>query len=161
MAENDIYISWLNDAYAMEKNVEEVLEEQVKQSQDYPAIQGKIQEHLDVTRSQAERVKTCIERNGGKVSALKTGMANVMGTMMGVGTGMAKDKLIKNVLSDIATENFEMASYAAIITAANTLGDNETAIVCKQIYDEESTMEQWLNKELPTISDIALREAAR
>lgn len=161
MAEKDVYLHWLNDAYAMEKHVEEVLEDQVNRSKDFPDIQGRIQQHLDLTRSQADRVKTCIERNGGSVSALKTGMANLMGSVMGAGTGMAKDTLIKDVLADIATENFEMASYAALINAARAVGDLETARVCEEIFHEEEGMEGWLTHELPTVSQIALQQASQ
>ncbi len=161
MTERDLYMSWLNDAYAMEKHVEEVLGDQVKQAKEFPEIQGRIQQHLDVTRSQAERVKGCIERNGGHVSTLKSGMANVMGSVMGAGAGMAKDTLIKNVLTDIGTEHFEMASYAALVDAANALGDQQTATVCQEIYREEESMANWLHQELPVVSQISLQQGSR
>ncbi len=159
MNDRDLYLSWLNDAYAMEKNVEEVLEDHSSQAKDFPDIQGKIDEHLQVTRSQADRVKQCIERNGGKVSSVKSGMANLMGSLTGKTTSMAKDRIVKNALADYAAENFEIASYTAIVDAANTLGDTQTAQVCQGIIQEEMNMAQWLSQNLPKVSNMVLAEA--
>jgi ferritin-like metal-binding protein YciE len=156
----ELYLSWLNDAYAMEKNVEEVLERHVKQAENYPEIRSKIQQHLDITRTQADRVKGCIERNGGDASSLKSGIANMMGAVTGAGSGMAQDKLIKDAIADYATENFEIASYAALTVAAQSLGDQETAQVCQDIIGEEHEMATWLAKNLSTVSQTVLQEAS-
>ncbi len=160
MSEKDVYLSWLNDAYAMEQNVEEMLERQVDQAKDYPDIQNKIQQHLDVTRSQAERVKSCIERNGGKVSALKSGMANMMGSVSGAGAGMAKDRLVKNAITDFGIEHFEAASYQSLRTAAEQLGDFQTAQICQDIIGEELGMADWLSQQISPVSQISLKQAA-
>jgi ferritin-like metal-binding protein YciE len=155
----EFYLSWLNDAYAMEKNVEEVLERHVKQAENYPEIQSKIQQHLDITRTQADRVQSCIERNGGDVSSLKSGIANMMGAVTGAGSSGAQDKLIKDAIADYATENFEIASYAALTVAAQSLGDQETAQICQDIIGEEHEMATWLAKNLSTVSQTVLQEA--
>lgn len=160
MAEKDLYMSWLNDAYEMEKNVEETLERHADQAKEFPEIQTAIEGHLEITRQQAERVKTCIEKNGGDVSSLKSGIANLMGSVMGAGTGMAKDRLVKNALSEYATENFEIASYVALRVAAENRGDLETARICQDIIQEEQQMAVWLEKNLRTISESVLLDAS-
>jgi ferritin-like metal-binding protein YciE len=159
MAEKDLYLSWLNDAYAMEKNVEEVLERHADQAKEFPTIQSAIEEHLEVTRSQAERVKACIERNGGNVSSIKSGVANLTGAVAGAGSGMAKDRLVKNALTEYAAENFEIASYVALEVAAEEMGDMQTAQVCKEIIREEQEMTGWLEKNLRSISGYALQDS--
>ncbi len=160
MSEKDRYISWLNDAYAMEKNVEQVLENHSKQAKDFPEIKNKIDQHSDVTLNQANMVKDCIERNGGNVSSIKSGLANLMGNLTGAATGPAGDTLIKNALAEFGTENFEIASYTSLIDAAQTLGDTQTAQVCQQNLREEQEMASWLMQNLPRVSQISLQDAA-
>jgi ferritin-like metal-binding protein YciE len=145
----------------MEKDIENNLEGQVKHTDHYPDIQSRIQMHLDATRSHAERVKDCIERNGGDVSKVKAAVSNLMGSVMGAGTGMAKDTLIKDVLSDFATENFEIASYRSIVDAANLLGDTQTALVCEEIIREEQQMAQFLHDQLPLVTRTELQNATQ
>jgi ferritin-like metal-binding protein YciE len=143
-------ISWLNDAYAMETDITRNLEGQMQQTEDTPEVHDKIQEHLEQTKSQAERVKACIQDLGGNISAIKSGLANMMGAAKGASTAMAEDKLIKNAIADYATEYFEIASYTALIDAAEELGEKKVAEVCRVIRNEEQEMAKWIEKQLPT-----------
>jgi ferritin-like metal-binding protein YciE len=161
MAHQDSFLAWLNDAYGMETSLVQVLQNHAKDAQDHPQMQARIQEHLDKTRQHAELVKGCIERLGGSTSALKTGMANIMGVVQGMSTGAAEDELVKNGIADYAAEHFEIASYQALITAAQTLGDTQTASVCQQILADEQDMATWLSQQLPqSVSEIIQKKAA-
>jgi ferritin-like metal-binding protein YciE len=161
MAHEEIYMAWLNDAYGMETALVQVLQNHVKDAQDHPQMHAKIQEHLDKTRQHAELVKGCIERRGGSTSALKTGMSNLMGIMQGMSTGAAEDELVKNGIADYAAENFEIASYQALITAAHDLGDEQTGRVCQQILADEQDMATWLAQHLPeAVEEIISKKAA-
>ena len=161
MAHDDMYTAWLNDAYGMENALVQVLQNHVKDAQDHPQMHAKIQEHLDKTRQHAALVKGCIERRGGSPSAVKTGMANLVGVMQGMATGMAEDELVKNGIADYAAENFEIASYQALITAAHELGDDQTGQVCQQILADEQDMANWLARHLPeAVEEIISKKAA-
>jgi len=151
MAKQDQMISWLNDAYAMEQSVEQVLQNHVKDAKNHPQLQAKLQEHLQQTKHHADLVKGCIQRLNGSTSSLKSGLAQVMGTIQGVATGMFQDELVKNGIQDYATENFEIATYTALIAAARDLGDTDTARVCEEIRQDEEGMARWLLEHLPTI----------
>jgi ferritin-like metal-binding protein YciE len=160
MASQDILLSWLNDAYGMENALVQILEHQVKDAQDYPQVQARLQEHLEVTRQHAERVKGCIERLGGDTSSIKTGMANLFGQMQALSTGAAEDEMVKNALADYAAENFEVASYTALIAAAEQVGDMQTVTVCQQNKQQDLEMAQWIGQNLPTLVQQTLREMA-
>ena len=160
MAHEEIYVAWLNDAYGMENALVQVLQNHAKDAQDHPQMQAKIQEHLDKTRQHAELVKGCIERRGGSTSAVKTGMANLVGVMQGLSTGMAEDELVKNGIADYAAENFEIASYRALLTAAQVLGDEQTAQACQQILADEQDMANWLAQHLPEAVEEIIRKKA-
>lgn len=160
MAHEDFVTKWLNDAYAMENALIQVLENHAKDAQDHPQVQNGIQEHIETTRRHAHRVEECIQRLGGDTSTLKTGMANISGTLQGMSTGVAEDELVKNAIADYAGEQFEIASYRALIAAAEELGDQETVRACQENLREDEAMAQWLEQQLPTITQGFLQSKA-
>jgi ferritin-like metal-binding protein YciE len=144
-------IGWLNDAYAMEKGLVQVLENHADDVKDRPEMYRKIAQHLEQTKMHAERVRECVERLGGSVSTVKTAMGAVSGFFQGRSTGASPDELVKNALSDYAAEHFEIASYRALITAARLLGENQVVQVCEAILRDEQDMANWLEQSLPNV----------
>jgi ferritin-like metal-binding protein YciE len=145
----ELYLSWLNDAYSMEQGLIPILQNHANDAKDFPAFQAKYQEHLDQTRRHADMVKGCIDRLGGKVNPIKTGIGQITGAIQGITTAVARDEVVKNAISDFAVENFEVASYLALIQAAQDLGDRETSTVCEQIRREDSETADWFERNIP------------
>jgi ferritin-like metal-binding protein YciE len=160
MAHQEMYLAWLNDAYAMENSLIHTLEQRIKEAKDHPTIRARDEQHLAETRRHAELVKGCIERLGGKTSTLKAGMSSVMGVVQGLSTAAAKDTLVKNCLADYGAEQFEVASYTALIAGAQALGDQETAMVCQEILREDQAMADWIIANLPAVVQETLQEQA-
>jgi ferritin-like metal-binding protein YciE len=160
MNEKDVVISWLNDAYGMEKALVQILEHQVKDAKDYPEAETRLQQHLEQTRSHAELVQSAIERLGGHTSTIKSGISSLFGQMQALSTGPAKDELVKNSLADFAAENFEIASYRSLISAATEVNDQETVTVCQQILRDEEAMAQWLERNIPVLTQATMRAMA-
>lgn len=160
MTGKDLLISWLNDAHGMENALIQILEHQVKEAKNYPQVQSRLQQHLEQTRHHAEMVKGCVEALGGKTSAVKTGLSNLLGQIQGVSTHPAQDEMLKNGLADYAAENFEVASYTSIIRAAQELGDQKTASVCQQIRQEDQDMANWIEQNLPTLAQETLHRVS-
>jgi ferritin-like metal-binding protein YciE len=145
-------MSWLNDAYAMERGLVQVLENHANDVKDHnPQAYTRISRHLEETRMHAERVRECVERMGGSVSSMKTAMGAISGFFQGRSTGAAPDELVKNALSDYAAEHFEIACYQALIQGAQALGETEVARVCEMILRDEQEMAQWLQQQLPML----------
>ena len=149
--QKETLLSWLNDAYSMEKGQVQVLENHVKDAQDKPEIHRKLAEHLELTRRHADMVEQCVARMGGSTSSVKTAMGTVAGFFQGRATGAAPDELVKNALADYAAEHFEIACYRALITGARALGASDVAQVCEQILREEEDMARWLESRLPMV----------
>ena len=162
MAHKELVIAWLNDAHAMELGIAQVLERHATAAADDPQMQARLQQHLDETRRHAELVKGCSERLGGDTSAVKSGMANVMGAVQGMTTKVAKDEPIKNVLHDYGTEHFEIACYTSLIAAAQDFGDQEMTQICQQILDDELAMADFLLQQIPltTLKMLQMEMAA-
>jgi ferritin-like metal-binding protein YciE len=161
MTAKDMLMAWLNDAHGMENALIQILEHQAKDAKDYPQVQAKLEEHLQQTRRHAQMVKDCIETLGGKVSPVKTAISALFGQMQAISTGTAHDALMKNVLADYAAENFEIASYTALIHTAKALGEEQAAIVCQQILQEEEAMARWLQQNLPSLTLQTLQQVTR
>lgn len=154
-------ISWLNDAYAMEKGLVQVLENHADDVKDHnPEAYRKIVEHLEKTKLHADRVEQCVARLGGDTSTFKSAMGQVSGFFQGRSTGAAPDELVKNALADYASEHFEIACYRALITGARSLGLNEIAQVCEEILRDEEDMARWLEKQLPMLVNEYLGQTA-
>jgi len=160
MTTRDTLINWLNDAHAMEKGLIEVLENHANDAEDHPHVRAKIEEHLEKTRRHADLVEQCVERLGGDTSALKTAVGKLSGWFQGLSTGAAGDELVKNAISDYAAEHFEIASYEALMSAAEALGEEVVVRVCEEILADEKEMAHWLEQNLPGMVQEHLQQQA-
>jgi ferritin-like metal-binding protein YciE len=149
--QRDTLVTWLKDAYAMEQGIVEILERQIGQFENMPDAQEKILQHLELSKTQAERVRACLERFGDDVSHVKSGVANMLGAVQGMSTVMAKDRMVKDAMANYAIEYFEIASYMAIVAAAREMGLEDIASVCETIITEEQDMADWLEMQLPMV----------
>jgi ferritin-like metal-binding protein YciE len=149
--QRDTLVTWLKDAYAMEQGIVEILERQMGQFEDMPDAQEKLLQHMELSKTQAERVRACVERLGEDVSHVKSGVANILGAVQGMSTVMAKDRMVKDAMASYAIEYFEIASYLAIATAAREMGHEDISNVCETIITEEQDMADWLEMQLPMV----------
>ncbi len=152
MTQRDELISWLNDAYAMEETNIKILEGHIDDMKGYPEIRARLQQHLSETRQHAARLKACIESIGAKISRSKMGLGKILGTLQGRSTSMFHDEVVKDVLSESATEHFEVASYKSLIAAAEKLGETRIIDACKQNLLEDEAMAQWVDNQVPQLT---------
>jgi ferritin-like metal-binding protein YciE len=148
----DLYISWLQDAHAMEEDIARTLEKNIAQAKGYSEVQDKIREHLELTLKHAQQIKECIHRQNEDVSKAKTAFANMMGMAKGGAAGLANDRVLKNALLQYGTENFEIACYTSLREAADYMTDPETMEVCNRIIREEQQMAMWLSDNIPLLT---------
>ncbi|QII83994.1 ferritin-like domain-containing protein [Bordetella hinzii] len=144
-------LDWLRDAHAMEAQAETMLEAMASRLKNYPELESRIREHIDQTRSQAARVRTCIERLGGDTSTLKDAAGKFMATMQGFSGAMASDEVVKGCMFSYAFENMEVAAYRILIVAARQVGEPDIAAVCSDILEEEIAMARWLEEHLESV----------
>lgn len=153
-------VAWLNDAYAMEHSLANVLENHAKDAKDHPEIQARDEQHLEETRRHAEQVAQCLAYLGEKPSTVKGMMGSVMGKVQGVATAMFGDEIMKNFLSDYAMEHFEIACYRSLIAAADEAGRPEIVKICEAILKDEEAMAGWLAERIPDVARMSLQQAA-
>jgi ferritin-like metal-binding protein YciE len=160
MANNkDLLVRWLNDAYAMEHQLLPVLENHAKDVKNNPPAQQRIRQHIDETKRHAERMEQCVKRLGASPSTTKSTLASLMGSAQAISTGMFRDEIVKNALSDYAAEQFEVACYKALISAAQEHGEPEIVRACEENMREDEAMARWLDQQLPGVVHQVLQPA--
>tara|TARA_R110002072_G_scaffold218188_7_gene375856 strand:+ start:2912 stop:3415 length:504 start_codon:yes stop_codon:yes gene_type:complete len=141
-------VDWLRDAHAMEKQAEKMLQSQAHRLEHYPQLQQRIEEHIEETVNQSKKLEHCLTLLGANTSSFKDMGAELTSFGQAVGGMMAEDEVVKGGIASFAFENFEIASYKAIIKAADMASQPEVSQVCKEILQEEIAMADWLSKHL-------------
>ena len=158
----DLLISWLNDAYAMERTLIPILQNHAKDAETgMPEATARIRQHIDETQTHAQRLEQCLRILGTTPSTVKSAMGTAMGTAQSVMTGMFSDEVIKNALSDYGAEQFEVGSYTALIAAAEQSGHDEIARLCGENLREDQLMAAWFEQQIPKVvaQTVARRSA--
>ena len=150
-------VDWLRDAYAMENQAVEMLERQEERIQNYPEVLAKVREHIQVSKRQADRLKQCLQRLGTDTSAIKTGIAMLLGNAQSLSGAFAADEIVKASVFNYSFEHFEIANYRALIAAAEACSEPEVARLCTETLNEELEMASWLEQRLPQLTKAYLQ----
>jgi ferritin-like metal-binding protein YciE len=169
-------IQYLNEAYGLERELESALQAHIKLAT-RDAYKKRLQAHLKETKGHARDVKARIRKLGGKASEIDvpgpeivaevaTGAQAVASKAVAIaqaplhalrGTGEAERQL-KNAKTEYTSEAKEIATYTAIQTLAEALGDTETAKLAKAILRDEERMATYLQKLIPTLTKAVITE---
>lgn len=151
---------WLRDAHAMEQQADKMLNAQADRLEHYPDLRARIVQHIDETRWQQKMLDECLTRRGTSNSVVKDMGGKLMAFGQAVGGMTASDEVVKGAMSGYVFENLEIASYTALIAAAQAAGDAATQSACEQILVQEKAMAAWLLEHLPHITQAFLARAA-
>lgn len=144
----------------MELSLAKVLENHANDAKDFPNMRDRIRRHVIETREHADRVVQALQLLGEKPSTAKAVLGDVMGRVQGLSTSMFNDELVKNALSDFASEHFEIACYRSLIAAASELGHTEIVNLCEQNLRDEEDMALWLEEQIPDVTRAHLQSEA-
>jgi len=139
-------LKWLQDAYAMEQEAETMMKAMASRIENYPALAARIAQHVQETRNQAQTLRECIHALGGSVPTAKGLVASVGAALHAAGNSMMEDEVVKGIGLSFGFENTEIATYRALILAAERAGATDIAAVCAQILQEEQAMAGWLEQ---------------
>ena len=153
----DKLVEYIDDAYAMEQNVERMLDGMIKTTKD-PQMKRSLERHKEQTEQQAERLEERLREHG--VSPSKTKEAGgVLGALMkGVVDVARGDTPGRNARDGFATEHMEIASYELLERVAKMAGDNKTAAVARQNREEEEAMARSIAAKWKKVVEQTLKE---
>lgn len=144
-------MDWLRDAHAMEQQAQKMLEAQVSRLENYPELRARIQQHIGETRGQQQKLEACLAQMDTSASVVKDTVGKMMAMAQAVGGMMATDEVVKSAMAGYVFEQGEIASYKALIAAAEAAGEPGVAEVAQQILAEEEAMAKWLSEHLPQV----------
>jgi ferritin-like metal-binding protein YciE len=169
-------IQYLNEAYGKERELETALQAHIAMTTRAP-YRKRLQEHLTETKGHARDVERRIKQLGGKAeivpapgpsvvseaaSAVTTVASKAVSAAKGPlhvirGTGEA-EKMLKNAKTEYWNEFEEIATYSAIETLAEEVGDRDTVQLARGIRREEEKMANFLEKQIATLTKAVARE---
>jgi ferritin-like metal-binding protein YciE len=167
-------VQYLNEAYGKERELETALQAHIGMTT-RPPYKKRLQQHLKETKAHARAVERRIKQLGGKaeatpapgpvgeVAAAATTVASkavsaAKGPLHAIrGTG-ENEKMLKNAKTEYWNEHEEIASYTAIETLAESVGDRDTAKLARDIRREEERMAKFLQSQIPALSKGVAKE---
>lgn len=156
-ATRDIFITGLRNAHALEKEATQLIERQLDRLENYPQVADRLRIHLDETNRQIVRLDEIFDELGESHSTLKDTVMGLMGNMAALGHTMADDEILKNSFASFAFENFEIASYRALIVMAEAGAFAGAVPLLTETLREEQAMATWLEDHLPEVVTTYLR----
>ncbi len=159
-------VQYLSEAYAKEKELETALEAHIGMTTRKP-YRKRLQDHLKETKAHARELERRIKKIGGggpqladKITGPALGKAKSLAKgplHMVRGTGEA-EKMLKNAKTEYFSEHEEIATYTAIETLAESVGDADTAKLARAILRDEERMAKYLATQIPVLTKAVVSE---
>ena len=154
-------IQYLGEAYGKERELETALNAHITMTT-RPAYKKRLKEHLRETKRHAKEVERRIKKLGGGGQSTQTllgkAMAAAKGPMHMVRGGSEQEKMLKNAKTEYFNEHEEIATYTAIETLAENVGDKETAKLARQIRRDEERMARFLEGQIKVLTAAVVQE---
>ena len=151
MNPKDRIISWLRDAYAMERGLEMTLKIQAESDRHDPDVRNAAATHMVETQQHAAEVERLLKSLGAEISPLKTGAGILLEATRNIGSSFADDGPVKDLLACYASEHFEIGCYTALAAAGKEAQLPDVVRTCQKILVQEKRMAKILSAALPRV----------
>ena len=135
----DELLKALDEAYAMEHQVEVFLQSMIRTTGD-PSLVSDMETHLEETKQHAERVKACLESHGRSPSKVRSATSMGLGALKAPLDMARGEKGMRNARDGFATEHLEIAAYRLIEELAKKADDQQSMAIARQNADDEERM---------------------
>jgi ferritin-like metal-binding protein YciE len=158
----DLYVNELRDLYSAENQIVKALPKMIKAASS-PELKRALQEHLEITERQVERLDRIFEKLGEKAKGKK---CVAMEGLIEEGKELISEDAEESVrdagliCAAQKVEHYEMAGYGTVRTFARTMGDEEAAELLQQTLEEEGDADKRLTALAENISNPRAAAAA-
>jgi ferritin-like metal-binding protein YciE len=156
---HDVFVDGLKDLYNAEKQLVKALPRMVKAASS-PELQAALQDHLQVTEAQTERLEEVFKELGMRARSKHChGMEGIIEEGKEVleekngSSPEAVDAAL--IVAAQKVEHYEMGAYGSVRAHAETLGLSRVAELLQQTLDEESAANEKLTKIAETHVNLA------
>ena len=170
-------VQYLNEAYSKEVELVVSLEAHIGMTTaaDRKAYKKRLKDHLRETKAHRKALERRVKQLGGTPGVLEspreavaTGVGKVAaaakaqvaankGPLHTLRGTSEEEKLLKNAKTEYFNEHEEIATYSAIETLAEAVGDKETAKLARDIRRDEERMARYLEKLIPTLTKAVVK----
>lgn len=148
----DVYVTALRNTHAFEAEALQAMERQVERLAHYPELKAMLEQHIEETKRQRERLETALDAQGASPSTAKEGFLALAGNAAAMFHAPAQDEVLKNLYADHAIEAYEIAAYGSLITIAERTGDTASLAALRQSLAEEEAMARRVADEIEPIT---------
>lgn len=143
---HDLFVDELKDLYSAEHQLLKTLPKLAKAASN-PELKAAFEEHLEQTKTHAERLETICEKlefspKGKKCKAMEGLIEEGAEVLEATGEPSVKDAAL--IAAAQRVEHYEMAGYGCARTFAQVLGFNDAADLLQQTLDEEGETDKRL-----------------
>jgi ferritin-like metal-binding protein YciE len=154
-------VQYLSEAYGKERELETALQAHIAMTTKAP-YKKRLKQHLRETKAHAKGVERRIKKLGGGGQLTQTAVGKAMAAAKGPlhmvrGNG-EQEKMLKNAKTEYFNEHEEIATYLAIETLAERVGDRDTAKLAKGIRREEERMAKFLEGQIKSLTGAVVSE---
>ena len=155
----DMLISYIRDAHAMERNVHKMLDSLIATTED-PQIKSEMEHHRTETERHEQLLAARLEaEGGGSETSLVKDIPAMLGAMVkGIADMARSDKPGKNARDAYVTEALEIAAYELLERLADRCGDKETAEIARSIKADELAMRAKIEKNWDRFLELSIAE---
>jgi len=154
----DMLVSYIRDAHAMEQNVARMLDAMIATTKD-PEITAALQKHRSETERHEELLANRLTALGAEAGTAVKDIPAILGAVMkGLGDAVRSDKAGKNARDGYVTEAMEIAAYRLLEQLAERAGDAETAAMARDICGDEEAMRDLIEANWGKFIDLTLAE---
>jgi ferritin-like metal-binding protein YciE len=149
-------VQYLSEAYGKERELETALEAHIAMTTKAP-YKKRLKQHLKETKGHAKQLQRRIKQLGGGTqtaqSVLGKATAVAKAPLQALRGSGEQEKMLKNAKTEYFNEHEEIATYLAIETFAEKVGDRETAKLARGIRREEERMASFLQAQIKALSN--------
>ena len=151
-------IEWLNGAHAMETQSLPILRAQVSDARKTLEAWTRFQAHLRETEQHATRIRQALESLGSAPSTSQNAGDPIAVTALGPKTRWFVEPLARLAIADFVAEQFEVATYTALIAVAEHAGETQVTRLCRLNRGEDEDMAEWLDAQIPMAIERTLEQ---
>lgn len=157
---HDLYVNELKDLYNAENQLVKALPKMAKAANS-PELRAAIEEHLDVTKGQVQRLETIFKELDESPKGKK---CKAMEGLIEEGKEVMEEKAAPGVLDAAIiaaaqrVEHYEIAGYGCVRTFANLLGFEKAAGLLQETLDEEADADKKLTELAESVINLNAEE---
>jgi ferritin-like metal-binding protein YciE len=150
-------VKHIDEAHALEQTVVRMLDGLISSSDD-PEVTERLEHHKLETQQHESTMRRRLEAHGAQPSMVRQA-AGMLEALMKMPLDLVRgEKSGRTARDAYTTEHLEIASYELLRRVAERAGDEETAVACREILEQERAMATYIEENWDRFAELSLRE---